>query len=153
MNAKPPTVLTPEQVLAVERTKTAGYCGTCYGAEKEEGQCCNTCDELKKAYRTKGWALPDLHELEQVRSRRFWDFFVDWQENALRKLIFLLCLSQCMTVPTTAASMKTALARGVGCRMNGYLEVNKVAGNFHFAPGQSYQHGNIHIHGIVLIAT
>jgi hypothetical protein len=22
------------------------YCGPCYGAEKEEGQCCNTCQEV-----------------------------------------------------------------------------------------------------------
>lgn len=28
------------------------------------------------------------------------------------------------------------------------LQVNKVAGNFHFAPGRSYQQGNMHVHDI-----
>lgn len=37
---------------------------------------------------------------------------------------------------------------GEGCRMWGHLEVNKVAGNFHFAPGRSYQQGNMHVHDI-----
>lgn len=34
-----------------------------------------------------------------------------------------------------------------GCRLEGYLQVNKIAGNFHFAPGRTFvsQHGH-HIH-------
>jgi hypothetical protein len=32
---------------------------------------------------------------------------------------------------------------GEGCNIYGYLEVNKVAGNFHFAPGKSFQHGRV----------
>ncbi|KAI8469965.1 MAG: endoplasmic reticulum vesicle transporter-domain-containing protein [Monoraphidium minutum] len=35
---------------------------------------------------------------------------------------------------------------GEGCRMYGRLDVNKVAGNFHFAAGRSYQQGSMHIH-------
>eukprot|EP00123_Amoebidium_parasiticum_P014004 comp22277_c1_seq1/m.32969 comp22277_c1_seq1/g.32969 ORF comp22277_c1_seq1/g.32969 comp22277_c1_seq1/m.32969 type:complete len:403 (-) comp22277_c1_seq1:134-1342(-) len=35
-----------------------------------------------------------------------------------------------------------------GCNVFGYLEVNKVAGNFHFAPGKSFQNHNMHIHDI-----
>ena len=31
-----------------------------------------------------------------------------------------------------------------GCRAHGYLEVSKVAGNFHFAPGKSFQQHNVH---------
>ena len=26
-----------------------GYCGPCYGAENREGQCCNTCDDVRDA--------------------------------------------------------------------------------------------------------
>ena len=33
-----------------------------------------------------------------------------------------------------------------GCRMWGRLDVNKVAGNFHFAAGRSFQQGSVHIH-------
>jgi hypothetical protein len=35
-----------------------------------------------------------------------------------------------------------------GCRVHGHLEVNKVAGNFHIAPGQSFQQQHIHIHSL-----
>lgn len=35
-----------------------------------------------------------------------------------------------------------------GCRIHGYLEVNKVAGNFHIAPGQSFQQNHIHVHSL-----
>ncbi|KAG0378767.1 hypothetical protein BGX24_002861 [Mortierella sp. AD032] len=35
-----------------------------------------------------------------------------------------------------------------GCRMHGQLTVNKVAGNFHIAPGRSFQNGNMHVHDI-----
>jgi len=35
-----------------------------------------------------------------------------------------------------------------GCNMYGFLEVNKVSGNFHFAPGKSFQQQNVHIHDL-----
>lgn len=31
----------------------AKECGSCYGAETVSGQCCNTCDEVREAYRSK----------------------------------------------------------------------------------------------------
>lgn len=31
-------------------------CQSCYGAESEIRKCCNTCDELRKAYEEKGWS-------------------------------------------------------------------------------------------------
>jgi len=41
---------------------------------------------------------------------------------------------------------------GEGCRMWGRLEVNKVAGNFHFAAGRSFQQGSVHIHDMAPFA-
>ncbi|KAF4346090.1 hypothetical protein G4B88_030867 [Cannabis sativa] len=38
---------------------------------------------------------------------------------------------------------------GEGCNVYGFLEVNKVAGNFHFAPGKSFQQSNIHVHDLL----
>ncbi|RVW65405.1 Endoplasmic reticulum-Golgi intermediate compartment protein 3 [Vitis vinifera] len=38
---------------------------------------------------------------------------------------------------------------GEGCNIYGFLEVNKVAGNFHFAPGKSFQQSNIHVHDLL----
>lgn len=35
-----------------------------------------------------------------------------------------------------------------GCRIHGFLQLNKVAGNFHIAPGQSFQQHHIHIHSL-----
>lgn len=35
---------------------------------------------------------------------------------------------------------------GEGCNVYGSLEVNKVAGNFHFAPGKSFHQSNVHVH-------
>ena len=32
---------------------------------------------------------------------------------------------------------------GEGCRLEGHLEVNKVAGNFHIAPGISFQQNHM----------
>ena len=39
---------------------------------------------------------------------------------------------------------------GEGCQVYGYLLVNKVAGNFHFAPGKSFQQHSMHVHDFQL---
>ncbi|KAI3505799.1 hypothetical protein L1887_28068 [Cichorium endivia] len=38
--------------------------------------------------------------------------------------------------------------QGEGCNIYGFLDVNKVAGNFHFAPGKSFQQSNMHFHDL-----
>ena len=30
---------------------------SCYGAESDDITCCNTCEEVREAYRRKGWAV------------------------------------------------------------------------------------------------
>lgn len=35
-----------------------------------------------------------------------------------------------------------------GCKVHGQITVNKVAGNFHIAPGRSFQRANMHVHDI-----
>lgn len=37
---------------------------------------------------------------------------------------------------------------GEGCNIYGFLDVNKVGGNFHFAPGKSFQQSNVHVHDV-----
>ncbi|GBG61025.1 hypothetical protein CBR_g18620 [Chara braunii] len=39
---------------------------------------------------------------------------------------------------------------GEGCNVYGFLEVNKVAGNFHIAPGRSFQQAHMHVHDLVI---
>lgn len=38
--------------------------------------------------------------------------------------------------------------QGEGCQVYGFLLVNKVAGNFHFAPGKSFQQHHMHVHDL-----
>ncbi|KAK2606166.1 ER-derived vesicles protein erv46 [Conoideocrella luteorostrata] len=38
--------------------------------------------------------------------------------------------------------------REEGCRIEGELQVNKVVGNFHLAPGRSFSNGNMHVHDL-----
>ena len=40
-------------------------CGSCYGAESDVFKCCNTCEDVKKAYFAKGWALKDFSGIAQ----------------------------------------------------------------------------------------
>jgi hypothetical protein len=39
-------------------------CGSCYGAG-EEGECCNSCDDVKRVYIRKGWTLTSIDKIEQ----------------------------------------------------------------------------------------
>ena len=50
-------------------------CGSCYGAG-EEGECCNTCDDVKRAYKVKGWHLQNPMDIKQCQ-----------EENALKAKI------------------------------------------------------------------
>jgi hypothetical protein len=46
-------------------------CGSCYGAETISGQCCNTCDEVREAYRSKGWAFAFAMHITQCQKEGF----------------------------------------------------------------------------------
>ncbi|GAB4814044.1 hypothetical protein N2152v2_001090 [Parachlorella kessleri] len=91
-------------------------CGSCYGAERGPEDCCNTCAEVREAYRRRGWALLEMEKVEQCHREGY-------QEELQSQ-------------------------EGEGCHMWGQLTINKVAGNFHIAPGRSYQQGNMHVHDL-----
>jgi len=86
------------------------YCGSCFGAEATDDDCCNTCEEVREAYRKKGWGLTNTDLIDQCKREGF--------------------------------VQKVKEEEGEGCNIHGTLEVNKVAGNFHFAPGKSFHHSN-----------
>lgn len=44
-------------------------CGSCYGAA-DASECCNTCDDVKRAYQRKGWHLDDLSLVKQCKHSR-----------------------------------------------------------------------------------
>jgi len=92
-------------------------CGSCYGAEEKQDECCNTCNDVREAYRRRGWAFGNIDHVAQCKNER--------------------------------ATEKISEQKGEGCNIYGHLEVNKVAGNFHFAPGKSFQQGNMHVHDLM----
>ena len=53
-NIHPPEELSPNK------------CGNCYGAGRA-GECCNTCDDVRRAYKRMGWTVK-MHEVEQCRA-------------------------------------------------------------------------------------
>ncbi|KAM0952896.1 putative endoplasmic reticulum vesicle transporter [Dioscorea sansibarensis] len=93
------------------------YCGSCYGAETSDEQCCNSCEDVREAYRKKGWGLSNPDLVDQCKREGFLQRIKDEE--------------------------------GEGCNVYGFLEVNKVAGNFHFAPGKSFQQSNVHVHDLL----
>ncbi|XP_050302567.1 endoplasmic reticulum-Golgi intermediate compartment protein 3 [Anthonomus grandis grandis] len=93
--------------------KTEPYCGSCYGAR--DG-CCNTCEEVREAYRIKRWALDNVDTIEQCKDEKFSD------------------------------KLKSAFTQG--CQIYGELEVNRVSGSFHIAPGKSFSINHVHVHDV-----
>ncbi|XP_022894461.1 endoplasmic reticulum-Golgi intermediate compartment protein 3-like [Olea europaea var. sylvestris] len=93
------------------------YCGSCYGAEASDDDCCNSCEEVREAYRKKGWAMSNPDLIDQCK-----------REGFLQQI---------------------KEEEGEGCNIYGFLDVNKVAGNFHFAPGKSFQQSNVHVHDLL----
>nr|XP_019806346.2 endoplasmic reticulum-Golgi intermediate compartment protein 3 isoform X6 [Tursiops truncatus] len=91
-------------------------CESCYGAETEDIKCCNSCEDVREAYRRRGWAFKNPDTIEQCRREGF--------------------------------SQKMQEQKNEGCQVYGFLEVNKVAGNFHFAPGKSFQQSHVHVHDL-----
>ncbi|CAH9081712.1 unnamed protein product [Cuscuta epithymum] len=97
------------------------YCGSCFGAEMSDDECCNSCEEVREAYRKKGWAISNTDLIDQCK-----------REGLIQKV---------------------KDEEGEGCNIHGSLEVNKVAGNFHFSPGKSFHHSNVHLSDLLALQT
>ncbi|KAL5662414.1 hypothetical protein ACJX0J_029539 [Zea mays] len=95
------------------------YCGTCYGAEESDEQCCNSCEEVREAYKKKGWALTNPDLIDQCAREDFVERVKTQQDE--------------------------------GCNVHGFLDVSKVAGNFHFAPGKGFYESNIDVPELSLL--
>jgi hypothetical protein len=98
---------------ARNKTTQPGYCGSCYGAKQG---CCNTCDDVRRAYQVVGWDLTDPDKFEQCVHEGFSKVLKEQSHE--------------------------------GCNIEGYLKVNKVQGNFHFAPGPSFEFQGMHAHDL-----
>eukprot|EP01094_Clydonella_sp_ATCC50884_P007129 TRINITY_DN1630_c0_g1_i1.p1 TRINITY_DN1630_c0_g1~~TRINITY_DN1630_c0_g1_i1.p1 ORF type:complete len:382 (-),score=139.60 TRINITY_DN1630_c0_g1_i1:745-1890(-) len=91
-------------------------CESCYGAETAELKCCKTCEDVREAYRKKGWAFGEMSAIAQCVNEGF--------------------------------EAKLEAVKNEGCQVYGYLMVSKVAGNFHVAPGKSFQGHHTHVHDL-----
>ncbi|XP_012270092.1 endoplasmic reticulum-Golgi intermediate compartment protein 3 [Orussus abietinus] len=105
----------PTQTVENATEKT---CGDCYGAANESHGilCCNTCEDVKEAYRMRKWATPDLSLFKQCQH----DKSVEKIKNAFTE----------------------------GCQIYGYMEVNRIGGSFHIAPGDSFSVSHVHVHDV-----
>uniref|UniRef100_A0A7S1EQP9 Endoplasmic reticulum vesicle transporter C-terminal domain-containing protein n=2 Tax=Timspurckia oligopyrenoides TaxID=708627 RepID=A0A7S1EQP9_9RHOD len=74
--------------------------------------CCNTCSDVQDAYRTRGWVLTSLESIEQ-------------------------CVKEGKHMNITSTYRP-----GEGCKIDGFIQVSKVQGNFHISPGHTFEsHG------------
>ena len=53
---------TEEEKVTENVVEITVTCGSCYGAHENEGDCCNTCDDLLAAYKKKGWNQKDIQQ-------------------------------------------------------------------------------------------
>uniref|UniRef100_A0A7N0TW20 Endoplasmic reticulum-Golgi intermediate compartment protein 3 n=1 Tax=Kalanchoe fedtschenkoi TaxID=63787 RepID=A0A7N0TW20_KALFE len=47
------------------------YCGSCYGAAATDEDCCNSCEEVREAYKKKGWAIANTDLIDQCKREGF----------------------------------------------------------------------------------
>ncbi|KAF9690157.1 hypothetical protein SADUNF_Sadunf01G0166600 [Salix dunnii] len=86
-----------------------------------DDHCCNSCEEVREAYRKKGWAMTNMDLIDQCKREGFVQMIKD--------------------------------EKGEGCNINGSLEVNRVAGNFHFVPVKSFHHSIIQLQDLLDLQT
>ncbi|XP_039006772.1 endoplasmic reticulum-Golgi intermediate compartment protein 3-like isoform X2 [Hibiscus syriacus] len=111
IESRPDTIGAPKIEKPLQRhggrlEKNETYCGSCFGAEQSDDDCCNSCEEVREAYRRKGWAMTNADLIDQCKREGFFERIKEED--------------------------------GEGCNIHGSLEVNRVAGNFHFAAGKSF---------------
>ncbi|KAK4532668.1 hypothetical protein CCYA_CCYA13G3525 [Cyanidiococcus yangmingshanensis] len=108
------------------------YCGSCFGtAPAEAGTdaenrsvplvCCNTCDEIRARYNERNWSFEQvLRTAEQCAEKRYQTLLSELNHSGTG-----------------------------GCRVFGRLQLPRVAGNFHLAPGKGHTHRmGQHIHAV-----
>lgn len=109
-----------EKEAIIKKDLPENYCGPCYGAQQNEDQCCQTCDELIESYKVKHWKVDLLKYTSE----------------------------QCIREGRDKKEPKR-MTKGQGCNLSGFMTVNRVAGNFHIAMGEGVERDGRHIHTFV----
>ncbi|KAG6789074.1 hypothetical protein POTOM_005158 [Populus tomentosa] len=140
-----------------------------------DDHCCNSCEEVREAYRRKGWALTNMDLIDQVSSldftlENFHMYFILFLSKVRKEFVIVGAdvslirtssqgggqegkqrLGTEEEKPQTSECKREGFVQmikdeeGEGCNINGSLEVNRVAGNFHFVPGKSFHQSNFQL--------
>ncbi|CAE6491953.1 unnamed protein product [Rhizoctonia solani] len=65
-------------------SRPKNYCGSCYGAESTEGECCQTCESVRQAYLTKGWSFDDATTIEQCVAEHWTNYIHEQSSEGCR---------------------------------------------------------------------
>ncbi|KAL0961323.1 hypothetical protein HGRIS_006281 [Hohenbuehelia grisea] len=57
----------------MESTKGEHYCGSCYGGLEPPSGCCQTCEEVRQAYVSRGWSFTNPDAIEQCKTEGWAD--------------------------------------------------------------------------------
>jgi endoplasmic reticulum-Golgi intermediate compartment protein 3 len=98
------TASNDSDITGNEDTKQQQICGSCYGAG-EEGECCDTCEDVKRVYKRRGWVLRDVHTIQV-----------------------------CADEEAAEAKSSMADQTGEGCNVHGKVALSTGGGNLHLAP-------------------
>lgn len=97
-------------------TPWPGGCGSCMGAQSYDGECCNSCESVRKAYEKRGWLLTKLDVVPQ-------------------------CVREGITSLTQGSYDPSH-----GCNVHGNIQISKVAGRIHITPGHSFSFAGHTLH-------
>lgn len=97
-------------------------CGSCYGALPQDNKeyCCNSCAAVRLAYSKNAWEFFDGEGIAQCEAEGY------------------------------VSRIREKIERNEGCRVKGRAQINRIAGNLHFAPGSPITMQGRHIHDLSL---
>jgi len=61
----------PFHQMKLNESSSPDYCGSCYGAEAQPGDCCNSCEAVMAAFKHKGWTFINGDKFEQCIREKF----------------------------------------------------------------------------------
>jgi hypothetical protein len=126
---------TAEAVEAAAGSAAGSAAGAAAGSAGVEKPKCLSCYGAEEV---KGQCCNTCDEVQEAYRKKGWAMGAD------------LDVAQC----SKEGFMKTLSNQdGEGCRIAGFLEVAKIAGNFHFAPGHRFQHAHLHVPNLVQFTT
>ncbi|GMG21369.1 unnamed protein product [Ambrosiozyma monospora] len=103
------------------------YCGSCYGAVDQTG---NEGKELKDQV-----CCNSCHAVRQAYAKAAWKFYDGKDIDQCEKEGYVARINERLHE---------------GCRVKGKAKINRISGNFHFAPGASISQRDTHVHDLSL---